>query len=183
MRLRYSKPDGTNADFELSEQPVTIGRSADADVLLLDERVSRIHCGIRLWDGDFYIKDLKSRNGTWINNKKVDVAMLKTGDIIRVGSTTFTFEQTPAVGTDTAIQEIEGKMDLGQGYTTILREIVDTSAASTPAAAPAAPATGVESGESAAAPASKPATHAPRITGVPTRKPVVIKIKRNPPSE
>ena len=174
MRLRYSKSDGSNADFELSEQPVTIGRSADADVLLLDERVSRIHCGIRLWDGDFYIKDLKSRNGTWINNKRVDVAKLKTGDTIRVGSTTFTFEQTPAVGTDTAIQEIEGKMDLGQGYTTILREIVDPPAAPAPAPAAAAPAAD-------AAANAKPATQGPRLTGIPARKPTIIKIKRSQP--
>ncbi|MCZ7592051.1 MAG: FHA domain-containing protein [Kiritimatiellae bacterium] len=125
MQIRYTKPDGTQVEFSLGDQPVTIGRSADADIVLLDERVSRIHCGLRLWDGDFYIKDLKSRNGTWVNNSKVDVAKLKAGDVIRTGSTTFTFEQTPAVGAETAIQEIEGKMDLGKGYTTILREIVD----------------------------------------------------------
>jgi pSer/pThr/pTyr-binding forkhead associated (FHA) protein len=58
MRLRYTKQDGTQMEFQLAEQPITIGRSADADIVLLDERVSRIHCGVRLWDGDFYIKDL-----------------------------------------------------------------------------------------------------------------------------
>lgn len=139
MYIRYSKPDGTQVEFSLGDQPVTIGRSADADIVLLDERVSRIHCGLRLWDGDFYIKDLKSRNGTWVNNVKVDVAKLKAGDVIRTGSTTFTFEQNPVLGTDTAIQEIEGKMDLGKGYTTILREIVnDASPAAKPAQGPTA---------------------------------------------
>lgn len=112
-------------EFQLGDQPITIGRSADADIVLLDERVSRIHCGIRLWDGDFYIKDLKSRNGTWVNNQKIDVAKLKAGDVIRVGSTTLSFEQDPEVGTETAFREIEGKMDIGKGYTTILREIVN----------------------------------------------------------
>lgn len=168
MRLRYSKPDGTPAEFQLGDQPITIGRSADADIVLLDERVSRIHCGLRLWDGDFYIKDLKSRNGTWVNNEKVDVAKLKGGDVIRVGSTSFNFEQEPAVGTDTAIQEIEGKMDLGKGYTTILREIVDDSS----------PARKPEAGAPAVAEAEEKPSAAPTPGGLPKRKPITIKIKR-----
>jgi hypothetical protein len=178
MRLRYTKKDGAQMEFQLSDQPITVGRSADADIVLLDERVSRIHCGIRLWDGDFYIKDLKSRNGTWVNNEKVDVAKLKAGDTVRVGSTTFHFDQDPAVGTDTAIQEIEGKMDLGKGYTTILREIVDDSS---PVRKPEAvvPALVADSPEipriplmEESAPAEAPAG------GLPKRRPVTIKIKR-----
>lgn len=160
-------------EFQLGQQPITIGRSADADIVLLDERVSRIHCGVRLWDGDFYIKDLKSRNGTWVNNERVDVAKLKPNDVIRVGSTIFNFEQDPAVGTDTAIHEIEGKMDLGKGYTTILREIVSD------AVPPSAP-----------APSAEPPPEPPRIplpaeddasepgAGLQKRKPITIKLKR-----
>lgn len=162
-------------EFQLAEQPITIGRSADADIVLLDERVSRIHCGVRLWDGDFYIKDLKSRNGTWVNSEKVDVAKLKAGDAIRVGSTTFSFEQDPSVGTDTAIHEIEGKMDLGKGYTTILREIVDDS--SSPRR-PVAVAPVVVS-EPPRIPLEDPEPEpAPQAAGMPRRRPITIKIKR-----
>lgn len=168
MQLRYTKSDGTPVEFELSEQPITIGRSADADIVLLDERVSRIHCGMRLWDGDFYIKDLKSRNGTWVNNKKIDVAKLKAGDLIRVGSTAMTFEQIPSVGTETALQEIEGKMDLGKGYTTILREIVEE---------PLKRAEAVDDASENAPAADAPAPgRSPG--GLPVRKPLQIKIKR-----
>lgn len=178
-------------EFQLGDQPITIGRSADADIVLLDERVSRIHCGIRLWDGDFYIKDLKSRNGTWVNNQKIDVAKLKAGDVIRVGSTSLSFEQDPEVGTETAIHEIEGKMDLGKGYTTILREIVEDVTPKRPVApSPAAPATAVP--PAAAPQATPPAPEIPRIplveekepskspstTILPRRKPITIKIKR-----
>lgn len=125
MRLRYTKQDGTQMEFHLSEQPITIGRSPDADIVLLDEKVSRIHCGVRLWDGDFYLKDLKSKNGTFVNGEKVEVAKLRSSDQVRIGSTTFTFEQEPEVGQETALQEIKDEMELGKGYTTILREIVD----------------------------------------------------------
>ncbi len=176
MRLRYSKQDGTQMEFQLGDQPITVGRSADADVVLFDERVSRVHCGVRLWDGDFYIKDLKSRNGTWVNGEKIDVAKLKAGDAIRVGSTTFHFEQDPAMGADTAIHEIEGKMGMGKGYTTILREIVDDSGgrhAAPPAPAEPAP-------EPPRLPVAPPPSDAPGTSKMPKRKSVVIKIKRPP---
>ena len=110
-------------EFELSDRPITIGRSPDADLILLDDKVSRIHCGVRLWDGDFYVKDLKSRNGTYVNSRRIDVAVLKPGDTIRVGSTVMTFDQEGG-GTETALREINDEMLLGKGYSTILREIV-----------------------------------------------------------
>lgn len=160
-------------EFQLGEQPITIGRSADADIVLLDEKVSRIHCGVRLWDGDFYIKDLKSKNGTWVNQERVEVAKLRANDTIRVGSTVFTFEQDPAVGQETAIQEIEGKMDLGKGYTTILREIVHDADddKKAPSDAPA--------GEPPRVPMPEPEEDASKMPpGLPKRKPLKITIKR-----
>jgi pSer/pThr/pTyr-binding forkhead associated (FHA) protein len=111
-------------EFELSERPITIGRSPEADVVILDEKVSRIHCGIRLWDGEFYVKDLKSRNGTYVNDQRVDVAKLKSGDRIRVGNILFSFDQDPNKSADVALQEVEEEMAHGKGYSTILKEIV-----------------------------------------------------------
>ncbi len=124
MRLKYTKKDGTQMEFELSERPITIGRSPEADVVILDEKASRIHCGIRLWDGEFYVKDLKSRNGTYVNDQRVDVAKLKSGDRIRVGGILFSFEQDPNKSAGVALQEMEEEMAQGKGYSTILQEIV-----------------------------------------------------------
>jgi len=123
MRLRYLKQDGEERDVELSEKPITIGRSGDADVLVLDEKASRVHCGIRFSDGAFYIKDLKSKNGTFVNDKQVDLHQLRPGDQILIGSTAFQFEQE-GMGSQTALNEMQGKMDDGKGFSTILREIV-----------------------------------------------------------
>jgi pSer/pThr/pTyr-binding forkhead associated (FHA) protein len=126
MRLRYTKKDGTQMEFEIGEKPITIGRSPEADVVILDEKASRIHCGIRLWDGDFYIKDLKSRNGTYVNGERIELAKLKANDRIQVGSVVFSFDQSGTAGTDVALQEMEKEMADGKGYSTILREIVNT---------------------------------------------------------
>ena len=83
MRLYYRNKRGEQKSIELTEKPLTIGRSGDADVLILDEKASRVHCGIRFWDGDFYIKDLKSKNGTFVNDKQIDITFL--GKAIRSG--------------------------------------------------------------------------------------------------
>ena len=132
MQLRYTKNDGMQMVFELGERPITLGRSPDADVVLLDERASRLHCGIRFWDGDFYIKDLKSRNGTYVNGEKIDVAKIGAGDRIKVGSTRLVFEQD-SPGTATVLHEVEEQMSGGKGYSTILREIVTESEEPAPA--------------------------------------------------
>ena len=124
MRLKYTKKDGTQMEFELSERPITIGRSPEADVVILDEKASRIHCGIRLWDGEFYVKDLKSRNGTYVNDQRVDVVKLKSGDRIRVGNILFSFDQDPNKSAGVALHEVEEEMAQGKGYSTILQEIV-----------------------------------------------------------
>jgi pSer/pThr/pTyr-binding forkhead associated (FHA) protein len=173
MRLRYTKPDGGQMEFHLSDQPITIGRSPDADIVLLDEKVSRIHCGVRLWDGDYYLKDLKSKNGTFVNGERTEVAKLRSSDHFRVGSTAFVFEQEPEVGQDTALQEIKDEMELGKGYTTILREIVDDvdEKQEEVGAAP-------EGAQIARVPEEAPEPKKPSTTVLPKRKPLKVIIKR-----
>jgi pSer/pThr/pTyr-binding forkhead associated (FHA) protein len=124
VRLRYTDKAGAEKEFDLGEKPVTIGRSSDADLVFPDEKASRIHCGIRLWDGDFYVKDLKSRNGTFVNDQRVDLARLRPGDRIRVGSTVLSVEQEANEHAGIALKEVEQRMAEGKGYSTILQEIV-----------------------------------------------------------
>lgn len=114
-------------EINLGDEPITIGRAPEADIVIPDERASRIHCAIRRWDDEYFIRDLKSRNGTYVNDEKIEVAALHDGDRIRVGSTLFTVETGRTPGASTALQEVEQEMADGKGYETILREIVDTS--------------------------------------------------------
>lgn len=184
MKIHYTKQDGEAKDFELSERSITIGRSPDADIILLDEKVSRVHCGIRFWDGDFYIKDLKSKNGTIVNGRRVEVAKLSPADMIKIGSYTFTFEQPGGTGAETALREISGEMDLGKGYSTLLKEIVqDSEPARAPAPAPVEePAVAVASSSATqpppAAPRQPTLPKAPGLTRMPTRPPLRINIKK-----
>ena len=128
MRLYYVTKDGKSKSIELSEDPLTIGRSADADVLILDEKASRVHCGIRFWDDEFFIKDLKSKNGTFVNNVNIDIHQLRHGDKVRVGTTVLVFEQEAITGPDKAILAMQDAYEGGKVYSTILREIIDETA-------------------------------------------------------
>ena len=124
MQLRYTDKDEVEKLVHLSSVPVVIGRVPECDIQLVDERVSRRHCEIRYWDGSFAIKDLKSQNGTLVNGERIQIAVLKHSDKIKVGGTVLTFEEKKALTEESAMREIDGEMQEGKGYKTILREIV-----------------------------------------------------------
>ncbi len=124
MLLKYGLPDGTRKEFELGEKSITIGRGADVDISIPDTLASRVHCGISFWDEAFFIRDFKSRNGTFINDKQIEVARLSPGDRIRIGDTILTVESQHQKGTDTVIKEVKAEMAKGKGYHTILQEII-----------------------------------------------------------
>jgi len=144
MHLRYINKVGIPKDIELTGEPISIGRSREADIPLLDDKVSRVHCGIRLSEGEFYLKDLKARNGTFVNGKRVeDTIQLKEGDRIQIGSTIFVLEAVSADEEgEKALDSVQNAMGDGKGYSTILKEIVEDIEPPKPAApaAPAAPA-------------------------------------------
>jgi pSer/pThr/pTyr-binding forkhead associated (FHA) protein len=127
MLLRYINSEGKQVETELGPKSLLIGRSANANIPLADEKASRLHCEIRLWDGEYVAKDLKSRNGTFINEKRIEIATLHFGDALRVGNTVFQVEKKSLKGAKTILREVSQEMDGGKGYRTILREIVSTT--------------------------------------------------------
>jgi type II secretory ATPase GspE/PulE/Tfp pilus assembly ATPase PilB-like protein len=76
-----------------SDGTITIGRGPENTIPLLDERASRRHCIIELDQQNCWIvRDLNSRNGTKVNEEKVQAAILKPGDVLKVGSHEFLIE-------------------------------------------------------------------------------------------
>ena len=73
-------------------QSVTVGRAPTSQIVLNDERCSRNHVEIFLSSGQWTLRDLESRNGTFVGNQMIrgDCA-LKPGDIIRIGRTQLLF--------------------------------------------------------------------------------------------
>jgi hypothetical protein len=68
--------------------PVEIGRAKDAGIALPDPEVSRQHARLSSHDGVVYVEDLRSRNGTFLNGRRVTEAIeVREGDEIDVGTT------------------------------------------------------------------------------------------------
>ena len=78
--------------FELPDtEPQMIGRSSES-LPLTDNTVSRRHAELTPDDGEWFIRDLGSQNGTWVNGVRItDRQRLKPGDQIRAGATLFTY--------------------------------------------------------------------------------------------
>lgn len=69
---------------------ITIGRKEDNSIVLRDQFVSGYHAKLYVRNNEFFIEDLESTNGTFINNKKIcGRVKLKIEDEIKLGSTAF----------------------------------------------------------------------------------------------
>jgi len=75
--------------FLLDEFPVTIGRGVGTNVRLNDCFVSRAHCELYELEGKPVVRDLHSKNGTFVNGHAVDEAFVMPEDMLRVGMTRF----------------------------------------------------------------------------------------------
>lgn len=74
--------------FPLSTE-VTVGRAPGCGVVLADDTyASQLHARVYTQDGDVFVEDLGSTNGTYVNRKKISgTARLKRGDRLQVGAT------------------------------------------------------------------------------------------------
>ena len=81
--------ENVGAMYRLEEAETLIGRTATAKIRLNDDGISRRHARIFQIGQNLMIEDLKSANGTMVNDEPVSVARaLNDGDKIRIGSTT-----------------------------------------------------------------------------------------------
>src|ERR1700724_1007230 len=84
-------PEGT---FRLPAGAIkTVGRASRADFILDVALVSRVHCRLTAGDDQLEVVDLKSTNGTFVNDKRIEKARLATGDRLRVGRVELTVEK------------------------------------------------------------------------------------------
>jgi pSer/pThr/pTyr-binding forkhead associated (FHA) protein len=72
----------------------TLGRATRADFILDAALVSRLHCRFTVKEsGELEIEDLKSTNGTFVNEKRVKKAPLSAGDFVRIGRVRLSVEE------------------------------------------------------------------------------------------
>ncbi|HUU00103.1 MAG TPA: FHA domain-containing protein [Myxococcota bacterium] len=88
--LTVETPDGAS-DVEVSRDMFVIGRAPECDVVLPDQLVSRKHARIEKRADGWYVVDLDSGNGTFLNDERVSESLLYNGDLIQVGDAAISF--------------------------------------------------------------------------------------------
>jgi pSer/pThr/pTyr-binding forkhead associated (FHA) protein len=84
---------GPRNDYPLSKSKIVIGRTKSCDIMVEDMLVSNKHVSLWFEDNEWHIRDLKSRNGTWLNGTRIEEPyLLDDGDVIRVGEMELEFK-------------------------------------------------------------------------------------------
>ena len=79
-KLRILEGSEQGREFDLEGQRWVVGRSPECDVVIDVAAVSRRHVIVTKESGQFFVQDLGSRNGTYINNQRVaERAPIKDG--------------------------------------------------------------------------------------------------------
>ena len=67
----------------------TFGRAEGCTIVLASEKVSKRHCEFTLTAEEFFVKDLGSSNGTFVNGEPVKESRLARGDHVQLGDYVF----------------------------------------------------------------------------------------------
>ncbi len=79
-----SGPDAGTA-VEVAGGPIVLGRQQGSDFVVRDTRASRRHAELTPADGRLRLRDLSSTHGTYVDGRRVEVALLEGGEEIRIG--------------------------------------------------------------------------------------------------
>ena len=98
--------------YNVTDDEVTIGRSAGNTIQIDDEQISGSHLAIRLdmSSGKFSLEDLKSTNGTWMDGRSITTStILGEGDLIDIGSSQIEFSYKTYDNVDEAMEARSSK--------------------------------------------------------------------------
>ncbi|MHC4841078.1 MAG: sigma 54-interacting transcriptional regulator [Planctomycetota bacterium] len=107
---------GTTNHFQMHDTETTIGRAPDNTVMITDEKASRHHCALVLQpDRSYVLKDLSSRNGTYLAGDPVIEMAIQFGDTFQIGRAKLTLfsEESSAFETKNAMDPILDTMAPG----------------------------------------------------------------------
>ncbi|MHC4395086.1 MAG: FHA domain-containing protein [Planctomycetota bacterium] len=123
MRLTVKRDEQVVNEFRFATGPISIGRQNNNQVVLNDEAVSRQHAVIFTdQEGKWIVEDKKSANKTYLNDKPIDKAEIKTGDCLRI--TDYSIEINLDEAVDAGDSRMEDTLNLEAALTTPQHETV-----------------------------------------------------------
>jgi pSer/pThr/pTyr-binding forkhead associated (FHA) protein len=129
MPLDNSGPfltDPKGHEHRLPPQSATIGRAVECDIVVASKSISRENTRIRRERRLWYVEDLGSTNGTFLNGERILTAMdLRDGDSIKVGNVTFIFHDPDTTTRDNPVPDVE--VDSAAGVVRVNRKPISLS--------------------------------------------------------
>ena len=93
--------------FQSDKAEITIGRNLKNDLQIDNLAVSNFHARIERSEDHYFIEDLQSTNGTYINEEKIDKCLLQDGDTATIGKHSLTFLLEEGAHGNRVLSEIE----------------------------------------------------------------------------
>ena len=129
MTLENSGPyltDPNGHEHRLPAQSAIIGRAVECDVVITSKSVSREHTRIRREGRRWFVEDLGSTNGTYLNDERVTGSLnLLDGDNLKVGDVSFVFHDPETTTRESPIPDLE--VDTAAGVVRVNRKAVSLS--------------------------------------------------------
>jgi pSer/pThr/pTyr-binding forkhead associated (FHA) protein len=118
--------DPKGQEHRLPPQTATVGRSVECDVVIASKSVSREHSRLRREGRRWFVEDLGSTNGTYLNGERVINSLaLLDGDSLRVGDVTFVFHDPDTTTRENPLPDLE--VDTAAGVIRVNRKAVALS--------------------------------------------------------
>lgn len=108
LALRFISGKYQGGEFPVPvEGEIIIGRSSELDMVLVEDMVSRRHARITVEDGEIFLEDLGSTNGSFVNGEKITKLSLAEGDRILIGTSII---KVVAAQDEASIEEAKARM-------------------------------------------------------------------------
>jgi DNA-binding response OmpR family regulator len=118
--------DLNGQEHRLEAESLVIGRAIESDVVIASSRVSREHARLSRRGRRWFLEDLGSTNGTFLNDERVLATVeLRDGDVLSFGGVGFTFHDPDVTSRETPFPRLE--IDLPSGVVRLNRRIITLS--------------------------------------------------------
>ena len=87
-----SNSEGSNKSYDLPTGITVIGRGIDCNLCIPITSISKKHCHVNHDGQVLKVRDLNSRNGTFVNGELIEERPLKSGDYLKIGTLEFMFQ-------------------------------------------------------------------------------------------
>ncbi len=91
LMMVHTLENGDELSFPLGTEPLTIGRSEELSICIRHRSLSRYHARVDHLEGRYFISDLRSKNGTFVNGVKVQRQEIQPGDMLKLGDVVLRF--------------------------------------------------------------------------------------------